>query len=99
MSFLYRRCGGTVSVREMLSADEKLIAEPSVNTSHLTDEEAHIIHNLVELHLIDASEEENFLRRKENQDGVCFDERDERGAAGESCSVSSLFVRKATGFQ
>lgn len=96
MSFTYRKADGTFGVREM-SVDEKLFAEPSANTSRLTDEEASIIHNLVELHLIDPSEEEIFLRRKENQDGVCFDEREERerGAAGEGCSVSSLFVRKA----
>ncbi|KFX89838.1 hypothetical protein O988_08473 [Pseudogymnoascus sp. VKM F-3808] len=94
MSFTYRNADGTFGVREM-PTDEKPFAEPSANTSRLTDEEASIIHNLVELHLIDPSEEEIFLRRKENQDGLCFDEREERGASGEGCSVLSPFVRKA----
>jgi hypothetical protein len=94
MTFTYRKADGTFGVREM-PADEKPFAEPSANTSRLTDEEASIIHNLVELHLIDPSEEEIFLRRKENQDGLCFDEREERGASREGCSVLSPFVRKA----
>lgn len=97
MPFFWQKSAGAVPhANADLAADEKLIAKP-VHDPRLTDEEALIIHNLVELHLIDAGEEESFLRRKENQAGVCLDEREERGVAGEGCHVSRLVVRQPAG--
>lgn len=97
MLFFWQKSDGATRLANAdLAADEKLNAEPA-HTPRLTDEEAHIIHNLVELQLIDAGEEEIFLRRKENQDGMCLDERKERGPAGEGCPVSRLVVRKPAG--
>lgn len=80
-----------------LAVEEKSVGEPP-HAQRLTDEEAFIIHNLVELHLIDAGEEELFLRRKENQDGICFDERTEgKAPAADGCPVLRLVVRKPAG--
>ncbi|KFZ03251.1 hypothetical protein V502_11102 [Pseudogymnoascus sp. VKM F-4520 (FW-2644)] len=97
MPFFWQKSAGAVRhANADLATDEKLIAKP-VHDLRLTDEEALIIHNLVELQLIDAGEEESFLRRKENQAGVCLDEREESGTAGEGCHVSRLVIRKPAG--
>ena len=99
MRFFWQKSDGAVRHEENddAAAEEKLVGEP-LHAQRLTDEEAFIIHNLVELHLIDASEEEIFLRRKENQDGICLDERMERRAsAAEGCPVLRLAVRKPAG--
>lgn len=95
MPFFWQRSDRAVRNADVdVAAEEKLIPEP-IGTKRLTDEEAFIIHNLVELHLIDPCEEESFLRRKKNQAGISLDERKERkGPAAEGCPVVRLVVRK-----
>ncbi|OBU01132.1 hypothetical protein VE01_00814 [Pseudogymnoascus verrucosus] len=103
MPFFWQKSAGAVrhASDDMLAVDEKLVGEP-IHKLRLTDEEeeeAHIIHNLVELHLIDPGEEECFLRRKEREAGLCLDERNEGrvAAAPEGWTVLSLLVREPAG--
>lgn len=103
MPFFWQKSAGAVrhASDDLLAVDEKLVGEP-IHKLRLTDEEeeeAHIIHNLVELHLIDPGEEECFLRRKEREAGLCLDERNEGGvaAAPEGWTVLSLLVREPAG--
>lgn len=103
MPFFWQTSAGAVRhpSDDLLAVDEKLVGEP-IRNPRLTDEEqeeAHIIHNLVELQLIDPGEEESFLRRKEIQAGLCLDERNEGGvaAAAEDCPMSRLLVREPAG--
>ncbi|OBT64882.1 hypothetical protein VE03_06439 [Pseudogymnoascus sp. 23342-1-I1] len=97
MPFFWQQSTGAVrDANTDPAAVEKLIGGPA-HDQQLTDEEFHIIHNLVELHLIDPGEEENFLRRKA---GLCLDERQERqerGADEEGCPLSRLVVRRPAG--
>ncbi|KFY37853.1 hypothetical protein V494_04622 [Pseudogymnoascus sp. VKM F-4513 (FW-928)] len=95
MPFFWQKSDGDVRhVDADMAAQEKLIGEPEL-AQRLTDEEAHIINNLVELHLIDPSEQEDFLRRKKNQAGISLDERRERRApAAEGCPILRLAVRE-----
>lgn len=97
MPFFWQKSDRAVRLADVdLAADEKLIGEP-MHVPLLTDEEALIIHNLVELQLIDAGEEESFLRRKENQAGRCLDERKEKGTVADGCPVLGLVVQKPAG--
>ncbi|OBT87615.1 hypothetical protein VE02_04101 [Pseudogymnoascus sp. 03VT05] len=104
MPFFWQRSAGAVrhASDDLPAVDEKLVGQ-SMRNPRLTDEEeeeAHIIHNLVELHLIDPGEEESFLRRKERQAGLCLDERNEGGVAAAAegdCLMSRLLVREPAG--
>ncbi|OAF57872.1 hypothetical protein VC83_05474 [Pseudogymnoascus destructans] len=74
MPFFWQKTADAVrhASDDLLAVDEKLVGQPMHNP-RLTDEEieeAHIIHNLVELHLIDPGEEESFLHRKDRQAGL-----------------------------